>query len=580
MISLLTTYLRPYRKALLLIVALLTVQAITTLYLPNLNADIINNGVVKGDIPYILRAGGLMLLVTLLLAVCSIISVYWGAKTAMAFGRDVRGAIFKKVVSFSQSETNRFGTPSLITRNTNDVQQVQMVLVMGLNVMILAPIMAVGGVIMAVRADAQLSLILLVIVPIMAAFIALMMSKALPLFRSIQVKVDRINQVVRESLSGVRVIRAFVRTEHEQRRFDAANQDLTATTLKVTRLFALMLPTVMLIFNLSSVAIMWFGSVAVDNGSLSIGNLTAFLAYVMQILFSVLMAVVMFVMVPRAAASAERIQQVLETEATLVDPEVPATQPVEPTARRGVVEFHDVEFRYPGAEDPVLRGISFRAAPGQTTAIVGSTGSGKSTLINLIPRFYDVTGGSVTIDGIDVRAMAQEDVWGVIGVIPQQAFLFSGTVASNLRYGAPDATDDDLWHALTVAQGRTFVEEMADGLDAPITQGGKNLSGGQRQRLAIARALAKKPHVYIFDDSFSALDFKTDALLRAALEDETRNATVIIVAQRVGTIMQADRIVVMDGGAIVGIGTHHELMASCETYREIVYSQLTEEEVA
>ncbi len=580
MISLLTTYLRPYRKALLLIVALLTVQAITTLYLPNLNADIINNGVVKGDIPYILRAGGLMLLVTLLLAVCSIISVYWGAKTAMAFGRDVRGAIFKKVVSFSQSETNRFGTPSLITRNTNDVQQVQMVLVMGLNVMILAPIMAVGGVIMAVRADAQLSLILLVIVPIMAAFIALMMSKALPLFRSIQVKVDRINQVVRESLSGVRVIRAFVRTEHEQRRFDAANQDLTATTLKVTRLFALMLPTVMLIFNLSSVAIMWFGSVAVDNGSLSIGNLTAFLAYVMQILFSVLMAVVMFVMVPRAAASAERIQQVLETEATLVDPEVPATQLAEPTARRGVVEFHDVEFRYPGAEDPVLRGISFRAAPGQTTAIVGSTGSGKSTLINLIPRFYDVTGGSVTIDGIDVRAMAQEDVWGVIGVIPQQAFLFSGTVASNLRYGAPDATDDDLWHALTVAQGRTFVEEMADGLDAPITQGGKNLSGGQRQRLAIARALAKKPHVYIFDDSFSALDFKTDALLRAALEDETRNATVIIVAQRVGTIMQADRIVVMDGGAIVGIGTHHELMASCETYREIVYSQLTEEEVA
>ncbi len=576
MIRLLKTYLAPYRKALALIVALVTVQALTTLYLPNLNADIINNGVAKGDIPYIIRVGGLMLLVTLLLAIASIISVYWGSKTAMAFGRDVRGALFHKVVSFSQTETNLFGTPSLITRNTNDVQQVQMVLVMALNIMILAPIMAVGGVIMAVREDAQLSLILLVIVPIMAVFIAVMMSRALPLFRSIQVKVDRINQVVRESLSGVRVIRAFVRTEHEERRFDEANRDLTATSLRVNRLFALMLPTVMLIFNMSSVAIMWFGSVQVDNGSLPIGNLTAFLAYVMQILFSVLMAVVMFVMVPRAAASSERIQEVLDTEATLNDPDAPTAI----AAPRGLVEFHDVEFRYPGAEDPVLRGISFRAAPGETTAIVGSTGSGKSTLINLIPRFYDVTGGSVTLDGVDVREMAQDDVWREIGVIPQKAFLFSGTVGSNLRYGAPDATDDDLWHALEVAQAKTFVEEMAEGLEAPIQQGGKNVSGGQRQRLAIARALAKKPCVYIFDDSFSALDFKTDAMLRAALEAETRNATVIIVAQRVGTIMQADRIVVMDGGSIVGIGTHPELMATCETYREIVYSQLSEEEVA
>jgi ATP-binding cassette subfamily B protein len=576
MIRLLKTYLRPYRKALVLIVALMMVQAITTLYLPNLNADIINNGVAKGDIPYIIRVGGLMLLVTLLLAVCSIISVYWGSKTALAFGRDVRGAIFLKVVSFSQTETNLFGTPSLITRNTNDVQQVQMVLVMGLNIMILAPIMAVGGVIMAVREDAQLSLILLVIVPIMAAFIAVMMTRALPLFRAMQVKVDRINQVVRESLAGVRVIRAFVRTEHEERRFDQANRDLTDTSLRVNRLFALMLPTVMLIFNLSSVAIMWFGSVQVDNGSLPIGNLTAFLAYVMQILFSVLMAVMMFVMIPRAAASSERIQQVLDTEATLNDPD----EPIAIAAPRGVVEFRDVEFRYPGAEDPVLRGISFRAAPGETTAIVGSTGSGKSTLINLIPRFYDVTGGSVSIDGVDVRAMAQDDVWRQVGVIPQKAFLFSGTVASNLRYGAPDASDDELWHALDVAQGKTFVEEMPDGLEAEIAQGGKNVSGGQRQRLAIARALAKKPLVYIFDDSFSALDFKTDAMLRAALEAETRKATVIIVAQRVGTIMRADRIVVMDGGSIVGIGTHHELMATCETYREIVYSQLSEEEVA
>ncbi len=576
MIRLLKTYLGPYRKALVLIVALVTVQALTTLYLPNLNADIINNGVVTGDIPYILRTGGLMLLVTLLLATASIISVYWGSKTAMAFGRDVRAAIFHKVVSFSQTETNLFGTPSLITRNTNDVQQVQMVLVMGLNIMILAPIMAVGGVIMAVREDAQLSLILLVIVPIMAAFIAVMMSRALPLFRAMQVKIDRINQVVRESLSGVRVIRAFVRTEHEERRFDEANQDLTATSLRVNRLFALMLPTVMLIFNLSSVAIMWFGSIQVDSGSLPIGNLTAFLAYVMQILFSVLMAVMMFVMVPRAAASSERIQQVLDTEATIEDPDAPTAI----AAPRGLVEFHDVEFRYPGAEDPVLRRISFSAAPGQTTAIVGSTGSGKSTMINLIPRFYDVTGGSVTIDGIDVRAMAQDDVWKTIGVIPQKAFLFSGTVASNLRYGAPEATDDELWQALTVAQGKTFVEEMPNGLEAEIAQGGKNVSGGQRQRLAIARALAKKPLVYIFDDSFSALDFKTDAMLRAALEAETRAATVIIVAQRVGTIMHADRIVVMDGGSIVGMGTHHELLAGCETYREIVYSQLSEDEVA
>ena len=576
MIRLLSTYLRPYRAALLLVVALAAVQAITTLYLPNLNADIINNGVAKGDIPYIFRVGGLMLVVSLLLGICSIISVYWGSKTAMAFGRDVRGAIFAKVVSFSQTETNLFGTASLITRNTNDVQQVQQVLLLALTIMILAPIMAVGGVIMAVREDAQLSLILLVIVPIMGVFIGFMLSRALPLFRAVQIKVDRINQVVRETLAGVRVIRAFVRTEFEERRFDDANRDLTQTSLKVTRLFALMLPVVMLIFNLSSVAIMWFGSQQVNNGDLPIGNLIAFLAYVMQILFSVIMATVLFVMVPRAAASSERIQAVLDTEATLVDPDEPVAIP----APRGLVEFHDVEFRYPGAQDPVLHAISFRALPGQTTAIVGSTGSGKSTVINLIPRFYDVTGGSVTIDGVDVRATNQEDVWRVVGLIPQQAFLFSGTVGSNLRYGAPDATDDELWHALEVAQARSFVEEMPGQLEAEISQGGKNVSGGQRQRLAIARALVKRPRVYIFDDSFSALDFKTDSMLRAALAEETQDATVIVVAQRVGTIMDAGQIVVLDGGAVVGIGTHHELLATCETYREIVYSQLSEEEAA
>ncbi|MGZ6312550.1 MAG: ABC transporter ATP-binding protein, partial [Candidatus Limnocylindrales bacterium] len=533
---LLRTYLAPYWRQLILIVALVTVQAIANLYLPNLNADIINNGVVKGNIDYILRIGALMLLVTFLLMICAIIAVYWSSKTAMGFGRDVRRAIFGKVLGFSQAETNHFGTPTLITRNTNDVQQVQMVLVVALNVMILAPIMAVGGVIMALREDVALSSLLLVIIPLLAVFIGLMLSRALPLFRAVQIKVDRINQVMRETLSGIRVIRAFVRTEHEERRFNDANQDLTQTSLRVTRLFALMIPTVMAIFNLSTVAILWFGAIQVDSGGMQIGNLTAFLQYVMQILFAVMMAVIMFVMVPRAAASAERIQQVLDAEATIVDPEAPV--PLE--TPRGRVSFRDVAFRYPGAEDPVLRAISFTAQPGQITAVVGSTGSGKSTLVNLIPRFYDVTSGSVLVDGVDVREMRQEDLWRKVGVVPQQAFLFNGTVASNVRYGDRDATDDAVLQTLGVAQAREFVTEMPEGLAAPITQGGSNVSGGQRQRLAIARALAKHPEIYIFDDSFSALDFGTDARLRAALKAKLAGATLIIVAQRVGTIMKAD----------------------------------------
>jgi len=576
MIRLLRAYLVPYRWPLLLVVILVAIQAIANLYLPNLNADIINNGVVKGDIDYILRIGAVMLGVTFLAAVCAIISVYWGAKIAMAVGRDLRGSIFRKVLAFSQAETNQFGTPSLITRNTNDVQQVQMLLVIALNIMILAPITAVGGVIMALREDVPLSALLLVIVPLMGVVIGVSLSRALPLFRSMQAKLDRINQVMRETLSGIRVIRAFVRTEHEEKRFDDASRDLMDTQLRVTRLFALMMPLIMVIFNLSSVAIMWFGSIQVDNGGMQIGNLTAFMQYVMQILFAVMMATIMFVMVPRAAASAERIAAVLDTEESIVDPAAPASV----FAEKGVVEFRDVQFGYPGAEDPVLRGISFTAEPGQTTAIVGSTGSGKSTLINLVPRFYDVTGGSVLVDGVDVRDMRQEDLWRLIGIIPQRAYLFGGTVASNLRYGAPDATDDDLWHALTVAQGRDFVSEMPDQLDGPISQGGTNVSGGQRQRLAIARAVVRKPHIYIFDDSFSALDFKTDSRLRAALREETHDATVIIVAQRVGTIMHADRIVVLDAGAVVGIGAHRDLLETCETYREIVFSQLTAEEVA
>jgi ATP-binding cassette subfamily B protein len=575
-IRLLRAYLAPYRWPLVLVVVLVAIQAIANLYLPNLNADIIDNGVVKGDIDYIMRIGAVMLGVTFLAAVCAIISVYWSARIAMAVGRDLRGSIFRKVLAFSQAETNQFGTPSLITRNTNDVQQVQMLLVIALNIMILAPITAVGGVIMALREDVPLSGLLLVIIPAMGVVIGVALSRALPLFRSMQMKLDRITQVMRETLSGIRVIRAFVRTEHEEKRFDEASRDLMQTQLKVTRLFALMMPLIMVIFNLSSVAIMWFGSIQVDNGGMQIGNLTAFMQYVMQILFAVMMATIMFVMVPRAAASAERIAAVLDTEESIVDP----AKPVEIPAAKGVVEFRDVEFGYPGAEDPVLRAISFMAEPGQVTAIVGSTGSGKSTLINLVPRFYDATGGSVLVDGVDVRDMRQEDLWGLIGIIPQRAYLFGGTVASNLRYGAPDATDEELWHALTVAQGRDFVSEMPEQLEAPISQGGTNVSGGQRQRLAIARAVVRKPRVYIFDDSFSALDFKTDSRLRAALREETHDATVIIVAQRVGTIMHADRIVVLDAGAVVGIGAHRDLLETCETYREIVFSQLTAEEVA
>jgi ATP-binding cassette subfamily B multidrug efflux pump len=576
MIALLRTYLRPYRGALSLVVGLLVIQALATLYLPDLNGAIINNGVATGDTGYILSTGALMLGISFVVVVASIIAVYWGSKTGMAFGRDLRSAIFRKVESFSQAELNRFGTASLITRNTNDVQQVQMVVLLGLNMMIIAPILAVGGIIMALRQDVPLAGILVVILPVMALIVGTLMSRALPLFGLMQIKVDRINQVTREALSGVRVIRAFVRTEHEEERFDVANQDLTATALRVNRMFAVMLPLLMAVFNLSSVAILWFGSIRVDSGQMPIGNLIAFLQYVMQILFAVMMAVFMFVMVPRAIVSSGRIQEVLRTEPAIGDPDVPLAPP----PATGRLEFQDVEFRYPGAQDPVLHHISLVVEPGRTTAIVGSTGSGKTTLINLIPRFYDVTDGTLTIDGADVRTLAQDDVWARIGLVPQKAFLFSGTIASNLRFGKADATDDELWAALRIAQAETFVKEMADGLEAPVTQGGTNLSGGQRQRLAIARALVKRPEIYVFDDSFSALDFKTDAQLRAALEREISDATVVIVAQRVGTIMGADRIVVLDSGTIVGMGTHHELMATCETYKEIVYSQLSTEEAA
>jgi ATP-binding cassette subfamily B multidrug efflux pump len=577
MIGLLRTYLAPYRGRLLVVMGLLLIQAIGNLYLPALNGDIINNGVIRGDLDYIFRVGGLMLVSTVLVGAAAVASVYLSAAIANGFARDVRTAVFGMVETFGQVEVNRFGPASLITRNTNDVQQVQQVVFMGLTIMVSAPILIVGGIFMALRTDVPLSGLLVVVIPLMALVIGLIMSRAIPLFRATQAKLDRINQVMRETLAGVRVIRAFVRTRHEERRFSDASRDLFDTQLQAGRLFALTQPVIFGIFNISTVAALWFGAVRVQEGALSIGNLTAFLQYLTQILFAMLTAVFMFVLLPRAAVSSGRIREVLDTAPSIHDP----AEPVVPAATgpaRGVVEFRNVEFGYPGAEQPVLHDISFWAEPGRTTAIVGSTGSGKSTLINLIPRLYDATGGAVLLDGVDVRAMEREVLWSRIGMIPQKAFLFGGTVASNLRFGDADATDDELWHALEIAQGEDFVSEMDGGLDAPIMQGGSNVSGGQRQRLAIARAIVKDAGIYIFDDSFSALDFATDARLRAALDRELGGATVIIVAQRIGTILNADRIIVMDGGRIVGSGTHRELLETNETYREIVYSQLSEAE--
>jgi ATP-binding cassette subfamily B protein len=577
MIGLLRTYLAPYRGRLIVVIGLLLVQAIGNLYLPELNGDIINNGVVRGDLDYILRVGGLMLLITALVGAAAIASVYVSAIVANGFARDVRSAVFGAVETFGQVEVNQFGPASLITRNTNDVQQVQQVVFMGLTIAVSAPILIVGGIFMALRTDVPLSALLVVVIPLMALVIGLVMSRAIPLFRATQTKIDRINQVMRETLAGVRVIRAFVRTRHEERRFGDASRDLYDTQLRAGRLFALTQPVIFAIFNLSTVTALWFGAIRVQDGALSIGDLTAFLQYLTQILFAILTAVFMFILVPRAAVSSGRIREVLDTVPSIHDPAIPvAPDPASP--ERGVVEFRNVEFGYPGAEEPVLHDVSFRAEPGRTTAIVGSTGSGKSTLVNLIPRFYDATAGTVLVDGVDVRAMDREDLWARIGVIPQKAFLFGGTVASNLRFGDGSATDEALWHALDIAQGREFVSEMDGGLEASITQGGSNVSGGLRQRLAIARAIVKDASIYVFDDSFSALDFATDARLRAALERELGGATVIIVAQRIGTILNADRILVMDAGRIVGSGTHRELLEANETYREIVYSQLSEAE--
>ena len=576
LIRLLRRFLRPYRSRVGLVVALLAGQAVANLYLPNLNADIINNGVVKGDLAYIWRTGALMLAITLVLGVVSIVAVYAASRVAMGTGADIRAAVFRAVQRFSARELHRFGTPSLITRNTNDIQQVQIFVQAGLTLIVLAPIMSVGGVIMALHESAALSPLLAVSVPLMLALVGVVMSVVVPRFRSMQGRIDRINQVLREQITGVRVIRAFVRGEAEEQRFGEANAALTDTALRINRIFAVAFPSVMAIMNLSSVAVIWFGGLLVRDGSMPIGNLTAFLAYILQILMSVMMAVFLMILAPRAVASAERIEEVLEAEPSVGD----RPRPVRPLRPSGTVELREVSFGYPGSELPVLRDLELAFLPGRTSAIIGGTGAGKTTLLNLIPRFFDASSGSVLVDGVDVREQALEELWSGIALVPQAAYLFSGTVESNLRFGRPEASDEELWRALEVAQARDFVAAMPGGLDAVLDQGGTNVSGGQRQRLSIARALVKRPQLYLFDDCFSALDAATDARLRAALGAETAEATVVIVSQRVSTIMDADLIVVLDEGRVAGTGSHRELLASCDAYAEIVASQLGGEAAA
>jgi ATP-binding cassette, subfamily B, multidrug efflux pump len=573
---LLRTHLRPYRGAIGLVVLFQFVQTLATLYLPTLNADIIDNGVVKGDTGHIMRVGGMMLAVTVVQIACAIVAVYFGARTAMALGRDVRAGIFHRVQDFSAQELGHFGAPSLITRTTNDVQQVQMLVLLSFTLMVSAPIMCVGGIVLALRQDIPLSGLLLVIVPVLIGIVGTIVTRMRPLFRGMQVRIDGINRVLREQISGIRVIRAFVRDAHERRRFGAANTELMDVSLQVGRVMAFMFPSVLLVINLSTVAVLWFGGHRIASGGMQVGALTAFIAYLLQILMAVMMATFMFVMIPRAEVCAERIEEVLDSEPTVLPPVAAVT----PLRRHGELELREVDFRYPGAEEPVLHGIDLVARPGRTTAVIGSTGSGKTTLLNLVPRLFDVSDGAVLVDGVDVRDLDPAVLSATVGLVPQKPYLFSGTVASNLRYGRPDATDEELWRALEVAQAREFVAEMPGGLDAAVAQGGSNVSGGQRQRLAIARVLVRRPEIYLFDDSFSALDYATDAALRAALAAEIAEATIVIVAQRVNTIRDADRIVVLDEGRVVGTGTHSELMATSPTYREIVLSQLTEQEAA
>ncbi|SCG42701.1 ABC transporter ATP-binding protein [Micromonospora inositola] len=576
LIRMLRHQLRSYRRPLVAVVLLQFVGTMASLYLPSLNADIIDLGVARGDTDYIMRTGGWMLGVSLVQIACSIAAVYLGARTAMGFGRDVRAAIFGHVNRFSAREVARFGAPSLITRNTNDVQQVQMLVLMSCTMLVAAPIMSVGGVVMALNEDVGLSWLMLVCVPVLAVALGLIIRRMVPGFRLMQTRIDTVNRVLREQITGIRVVRAFVREPYETARFGVANADLTATALRVGRLMALIFPVVMLVLNVSSVAVLWFGAQRVDAGQIQIGALTAFLQYLMQILMAVMMATFMLMMVPRAAVCAERIVEVLDTESSVVPP----AEPMIAMTRHAELELRRVAFQYPGASAPVLHDISFRTGPGRTTAIIGSTGAGKTTLLTLIPRLVDPTAGAVLVDGVDVRLLEPDEVWRRIGLVPQRPYLFSGTVASNLRYGNPDATDAELWAALEIAQARDFVAEMPGGLDAPIAQGGTNVSGGQRQRLAIARALVRQPEIYLFDDSFSALDLSTDARLRAALRPVTADAAVVIVAQRVSTIVDADQIIVLEDGGVVGMGRHADLLKNCPTYAEIVASQQAAEVTA
>jgi len=576
LVRLLRTYLRPYLRPLGIVVVLQLLSAIATLALPSLNGDIIDRGVAVGDVGFILVHGGLMLALAGFQIACAIAAVYVGARVAMGYGRDLRGAVFHHVGRLSAREVGKIGAPSLITRTTNDVQQVQILVLMTVTMFVTAPIMCVGGIVMALREDLVLSRLLLVCIPVLGGSIGMVIALMVPKFRAMQPKIDTVNRLLREQITGMRVVRAFVREPAEVSRFEDANAQLTAIALAVGRLQALMWPTVMLVFNVSSAAVLWFGARRVADGALETGALIAYISYLMQILMAVMMTTFLSMIIPRAAVCAERILEVLDMTPAVAPP----ARPVTPASRAGVVELRGVEYRYPGAAAPVLSDVAFTARPGQITAIVGSTGAGKTTLLELIPRLGDPTAGAVLVDGVDVRERDPEDLWSQIGMVPQRSYLFTGTIASNLRFGKPDATDDELWAALEIAQGKEFVAALPQGLETPIAQGGTNVSGGQRQRLAIARALLRAPSVFLFDDAFSALDLATEARLRAALRPRIRQAAVIVVAQRVASIRDADQILVLDGGTLVGRGTHAELLATCPTYAEIVTSQTEQTEAA
>ncbi len=568
-------FLKPYAASIAVILILVFFQSLSELYLPTLMSNIVDTGIVNGDTNYILKIGGFMLLVAAGGTICTILASFLSSKVATGFSKDLRKNVFSRVESYSLQEFDKIGASSLITRTTNDITQIQQVLVMMLRMMISAPMMCIGGIIMAVSKDAKLSLVIIVVMPILAMAIGIIGKKGMPLFKMMQLKIDKLNLVLRENLTGIRVIRAFNRIDHEKKRFDKANLDLTNTAIKVNKIMAALMPIMMVVLNFTTIAVVWFGGIRIDNGSMQVGDLMAFIQYVMQIMFSLIMVSMMFILIPRASASAVRINEVLDTVSEINDGDNTKS-----SNKKGYIEFKDVTFNYPGAEKPALSNISFSAKPGETTAIIGGTGSGKSTLISLIPRFYDVSGGSILVNGIDIREMTQEDLRLKVGFVPQKAVLFSGTIADNIRYGKENASYEDVKHAAEIAQASDFISNMKDGFESVISQGGTNVSGGQKQRLSIARALVRRPEIYVFDDSFSALDFKTDAKLRAALKKETGKSTVIIVAQRVSTVMNADRIIVLDDGQIAGIGNHKELLNNCNVYREIVSSQLSEEELA